>query len=279
MVKAVEKAEGAEHGLVQLPPRAGGDAGQAAHRRGQARARSSTTAPTFCRTGRSAPTCRRAAPGLWRLDVAAAGSRRHRRPARPLHRHRHLAQRLDQQRHRDDRDVHQGAQAHPHRQGGEGRHRRRLRVPVPLRQRLARRCSNRPATPAATRRCTPSKSTARTPRIKWDLHDLHRLQYFDHKDEGTLRGWRSIHVTDGDQPYMKQLVGAGPADRLRAHLRPPGGGLPRRPGERQAVPRRRSATRWRRRRCAMRFWSGGRVSGRRLGQHDKWRVAPFVDKN
>ena len=31
--------------------------------------------------------------GLWRLDVAAAGSRRHRRPARPLHRHRALAQR------------------------------------------------------------------------------------------------------------------------------------------------------------------------------------------
>jgi predicted dehydrogenase len=38
--------------------------------------------------------------------------------------------------------------------------------------------------------------------IKWDLHDLHRLQYFDHKDEGKLRGWRSIHVTDGDHPYM-----------------------------------------------------------------------------
>jgi myo-inositol 2-dehydrogenase/D-chiro-inositol 1-dehydrogenase len=39
--------------------------------------------------------------------------------------------------------------------------------------------------------------------IIWDLHDLHRLQYFDHADEGRLRGWRSIHVTDGDHPYMK----------------------------------------------------------------------------
>jgi predicted dehydrogenase len=39
--------------------------------------------------------------------------------------------------------------------------------------------------------------------IAWDLHDLHRLQYFDHRDEGPLRGWRSIHVTDGDHPYMK----------------------------------------------------------------------------
>ncbi len=39
--------------------------------------------------------------------------------------------------------------------------------------------------------------------IAWDLHDLHRLQYFDHADQGDLRGWRSIHVTDGDHPYMK----------------------------------------------------------------------------
>jgi len=39
--------------------------------------------------------------------------------------------------------------------------------------------------------------------IKWDLHDLHRLQYFDYADEGIVRGWRSVHVTDGDQPYMK----------------------------------------------------------------------------
>jgi predicted dehydrogenase len=38
--------------------------------------------------------------------------------------------------------------------------------------------------------------------IFWDLHDLHRLQYFDHRDEGRLRGWRSIHVTDADHPYM-----------------------------------------------------------------------------
>jgi myo-inositol 2-dehydrogenase/D-chiro-inositol 1-dehydrogenase len=37
----------------------------------------------------------------------------------------------------------------------------------------------------------------------WDLHDLHRLQWFDHTDEGRLRGWRSIHITDGDHPYMK----------------------------------------------------------------------------
>ena len=39
--------------------------------------------------------------------------------------------------------------------------------------------------------------------IAWDLHDLHRLQYFDHRDAGNLRGWRSIHITDSDHPYMK----------------------------------------------------------------------------
>jgi predicted dehydrogenase len=38
--------------------------------------------------------------------------------------------------------------------------------------------------------------------IAWDLHDLHRLSFFDHRDEGRLRGWRSIHITDGDHPYM-----------------------------------------------------------------------------
>ena len=38
--------------------------------------------------------------------------------------------------------------------------------------------------------------------IFWDLHDLHRLQYFDHRDEGIVRGWRSLHITDAEHPYM-----------------------------------------------------------------------------
>ena len=37
----------------------------------------------------------------------------------------------------------------------------------------------------------------------WDLHDLHRIQFFNHRDEGQLRGWRSVHITDGEHPYMK----------------------------------------------------------------------------
>ena len=38
--------------------------------------------------------------------------------------------------------------------------------------------------------------------IKWDLHDLHRLDYFDHNDDSLIRGWHSVHCTDGDMPYM-----------------------------------------------------------------------------
>ena len=38
--------------------------------------------------------------------------------------------------------------------------------------------------------------------IAWDLHDLHRLSYFDHGDDSMVRGWRWVHVSDGDMPYM-----------------------------------------------------------------------------
>jgi len=38
----------------------------------------------------------------------------------------------------------------------------------------------------------------------WDLHDLHRVECFDHRDESRLRGWKSVHITDSDHPYMKR---------------------------------------------------------------------------
>ena len=40
--------------------------------------------------------------------------------------------------------------------------------------------------------------------LGWDLHDLHRLQVFDYRDESKIRGWKSVHVTDNspDHPYM-----------------------------------------------------------------------------
>ncbi len=37
--------------------------------------------------------------------------------------------------------------------------------------------------------------------LAWDLHDLQRLSYFDNSD-GDLRGWRSIHVSESEHPYM-----------------------------------------------------------------------------
>jgi predicted dehydrogenase len=36
----------------------------------------------------------------------------------------------------------------------------------------------------------------------WDLHDMNRVQWFDHRVEGALRGWTSILVTDGEHPYL-----------------------------------------------------------------------------
>lgn len=38
--------------------------------------------------------------------------------------------------------------------------------------------------------------------IYFDLEDAHQLQYFDHRDDSHVRGWRTILVTDSDHPYM-----------------------------------------------------------------------------
>ncbi len=36
----------------------------------------------------------------------------------------------------------------------------------------------------------------------FDLEDAHRLQYFDHRDDSHVHGWRDILVTDFEHPYM-----------------------------------------------------------------------------
>lgn len=38
--------------------------------------------------------------------------------------------------------------------------------------------------------------------LSWDLHDLNRVQYFNHGIEGPERGWTNILVTDGEHPYL-----------------------------------------------------------------------------
>ena len=102
--------------------------------------------------------------GLWRLDAKAAGSG----VTGDL-----LAHCIDtalwlngshHRRQRDDRDLHQAAPAHPHRQGRGSEDRRRLHLPSATSPTARSRSSSPPATPAATRRSTPSRSTARTPR-------------------------------------------------------------------------------------------------------------------
>ena len=35
-------------------------------------------------------------------------------------------------------------------------------------------------------------------------HDLHRLEYFDNAD-GDLKGRRSIHISEGEHPYMDMV--------------------------------------------------------------------------
>jgi predicted dehydrogenase len=40
--------------------------------------------------------------------------------------------------------------------------------------------------------------------VRWDLHDLHRLEFFDHGDDSLIRGWHEVHVTDSDHPYMER---------------------------------------------------------------------------
>ncbi len=39
--------------------------------------------------------------------------------------------------------------------------------------------------------------------VYFDLEDPHRLQYYDHGDADHLHGWRNIHVTGFEHPYMK----------------------------------------------------------------------------
>ena len=195
--------------------------------------------------------------------------RRDRRPARPLHRHRHLAQRRRSTTSRAMTETF--IKERKHNLTGKVE-----KVGIDDACAFLGRFENgslghlrdRPATPAATRRSTRSRSTARRRRIKWDLHDLHRLQ--------VLRPPRrrpaprlAQHPRHRRRPSLHgQVVGARPADRLRTQLRPPGRRLPRQAWPTANPPARPSATPWKRRRSATRCWrvrraGAGRTWGRR----------------
>ena len=85
-----------------------------------------------------------------------------------------------------------------------------------------------PLRPRPQGRSTRSRSTASTPRSSGTCTTCTACSSSTTATRASSAAGRSIHVTDGDHPYMEQLVGARPADRLRAQLRPPGGRLPRR---------------------------------------------------
>ena len=233
----------AEHGLVQLPPRAGRHARQAAHRRGQARAASSTTAPSSCRTGRSPPTCRKAAPACGGSTSSAAGSG----VTGDL-----LAHCIDtalwlngaiDQRHRHDRDVRQGAQAHPHRQGREGRHRRRLRVPVPLRQRLAGHVRIDPLRPRPQGALhVRDQRRERLDRLGPARPAPPAVLRPPRRGRSSAAGARSTSPTATIPTWSNWWV-PGLQIGYEHTLRPPGRRLPRRPGQAASRPRPTSATR------------------------------------
>ena len=188
------------HNYRRVP---GGHADQAAARRGEVSGASSTTARSSCRTGRSRRICRRAAKGCGGSTSTVAGSG----VTGDL-----LAHNIDTalwlngpitRGHGDDRDVHQGTQAQPDRQGRAGRDRRCERVPRAGSRTARWRCSRRRATRAGTRRSTRSRSTASTRRRSGICTTCIASSSSITSDEGRVRGWRNIHVTDGDQPYMK----------------------------------------------------------------------------
>jgi hypothetical protein len=136
---------------------------------------------------------------LWRLDAAAAGSG----VTGDL-----LAHCIDtaiwlnggiSRRQRHDRNLHQGARAHETGRS-TGRHRRRLCVPVPLRQRLAGPVRIDPLRPRP-QGAVHVRDQRRTRLDRLGSARPAPAEYFDHRDEGGPR-LASIHVTDGDHPYM-----------------------------------------------------------------------------
>ena len=189
-----------QHGLVQLPPRAGRHARQAAHRR-RPLGRIFHYRANFLQDWTISADLPQGGAGLWRLDVKAAGSGVTGDLLGPLHRHGPLAQRPDQ-------DVTAMTETFIK----ERKHTESGKVePVGIDDACAFLCRFANGSLAifeSTRYARGHKAlytfeiNGADASIAWDLHDLHRLSYFDHRDDSIVRGWRSIHVTDGDQPYM-----------------------------------------------------------------------------
>ena len=102
-----------------------------------------------------------------------------------------------------------------------------MRLPLSLQQRLARALRVH-ALCAATKALYTLEINGEHASIKWDLHDLHRLRWFDHKGRGAPPRV-AVDPRERRRPAPhEELVGARSPDRIRAQLRAPGGGLPSR---------------------------------------------------
>jgi len=54
----------------------------------------------------------------------------------------------------------------------------------------------------------------------WDLHDLHRIQYFDHRDEGQCARLEKRTRDRRGSSLHEALVGARTANRIRTYVHP-----------------------------------------------------------
>ena len=88
------------------------------------------------------------------------------------------------------------------RQGRGRQDRRRQRCSWPASTTARSRLSRRPATRAATRRSTRSRSMASMPRSPGTCMICIACRSSIIATKARCAGWRSIHVTDGDHPYM-----------------------------------------------------------------------------
>ena len=182
---------------------------------------SSTTARIFLQDWTISADLPQGGAALWRLDVAAAGSG----VTGDL-----LAHCIDTalwlngdiaERHAPMTETFIKERVHTaDRRGAAGRHRRRLRLPGPLRERLAGHLRVHPLRPRPQgalhlrdqRRDRPRSAGTCTTCTGWSTSTT--------ATTANVRGWRTIHVDATATTLHGPLVGARPADRLRALLRP-----------------------------------------------------------
>ncbi len=100
------------------------------------------------------------------------------------------------------------------------------------------------------------RSTAKTCRCFGTCTTCNRLQVFDYKDEGKIRGWKSVHVTDNspDHPYMANWWVPGLAIGYDASFTHQVADFIQGLGDPASRKARHSRIRWKRKQCWMLCW-------------------------